>query len=152
MYYPLLLRLYNISLCSSTGKCMFCIFCCKSMCLLPDIADRAAGDLAPGVSGGLRREVVRLAMDRYRSAGNILHAKAVRDHCQVCAPLAGQQRRKIARVQRVFPTMGIVVAAGIGKAGPGTVSIFMDAWQRNRSPSPAGPPFALSPAYLPGAA
>lgn len=91
-----------------------------------DSADHAAGDLVPRISGRLRSEIIRLAVDHDCSADNIFHAKTACSHRQVCAPSARKQWREIPRVQRVLPVMWIIVAASIGKTSLGTVTFFMN--------------------------
>ena len=65
-------------------------------------------------------------MDDNGPANDVLDAETVCHHRQISRPIAGEQGRKIPCVQRVVPAFGIVVAAGIGKTGPGAVSTLMN--------------------------
>ena len=96
--------------------------CLESRCT----ADHTAGDLISRVARRLCPEVVRTAVDDDGSADDVFDTETVCHHRQIGRPTAGEQRREIPRVQWVFLVIWIIVAAGIGKIRPRTVSVLMN--------------------------
>lgn len=66
------------------------------MDLLP--ADYAAGDLGSCVPGRLCGEIIRIAVDDYGSANDVLHSETVCSHRHLGAALLHQKGRQITGV------------------------------------------------------
>lgn len=75
--------------------------------------DHAAGDFRAGISGGLRREIVRAVMDDDGSANHLIHRKAVGQEYGEGSLAVPEERRKISGVVRMPAVIGIIVGHGV---------------------------------------
>ena len=85
-----------------------------------------AGDLLPGIAGGLTAKIVRASVDHDGSSKNFTDAEPVCQHSHISPAAAGQQRRQIPRVLRVGSAFGIIVSPCQGRAHAGTGGALMD--------------------------
>lgn len=74
-------------------------------------ADYAAGDLGSYVPGRLRFEIIRIAVDDYGSANDVLYSESAFSHRHLCASLLHHQRRQITSVSGMDGAVGIIMIA-----------------------------------------
>ncbi len=85
-----------------------------------------AGDLGSCVSGRLRSEIIRIAVDDYGSANDVLHPETVCSHRHLSAALLHHQRRQITGVSGMGGGIRIIVVTRLRKACTGAAVPFMN--------------------------
>ena len=102
--------------------------------------DHTAGNLLPGIAGGLGVKIIRCSMEDHCPADDFLHPESGSQHLHVAPPGVSQQRWQIPRMARMLPIAGIEVTAGIGKPIPGAASPFMNVEGEKTGLRPWQPP------------
>lgn len=90
------------------------------------LVNHAAGDLGSCVPGRLRGKIIRIAVDDYGFANDILHPEAICSYCHLCAALLRHQWRQITSVPGMVATSGIIMVARLWKACTGAAVSLMN--------------------------
>lgn len=105
---------------------------CSSRSALFNALYHAAGNHCAGIAGGLGAEIVRMLVDDDGAADDLIKCETVGEECGPRDAAAAEQRREIARMERVGAFRRIIVSVCVCErflrgAGAGSAAVQVEA-------------------------